>query len=112
MSDCIFCQIVSGKIPAKKIFEDGDLVAFHDIAPKAKVHFLVVPKVHIASVAQMREEHSGLFGKMIFKGKEIAQSLGLEGWKMLFNVERSGGQVVFHVHLHVLGGGQIEIEKC
>jgi len=112
MEDCIFCKIVAGEIPAKKIFENENLIAFFDIAPKAPTHFLVVPKKHISRVDEMRDSDRELFGEIIFVGQKLAREQNLKGFKMLFNVGPSGGQVVPHVHLHVLGGGKIDLKSC
>ncbi|MCT4591872.1 MAG: histidine triad nucleotide-binding protein [Candidatus Gracilibacteria bacterium] len=112
MQDCIFCKIVRGDIPSKKFYEDEQVVAFHDINPCAKTHFLVVPKKHIRSMADIEESDRDLIGHMMFMGQKLAKEQGLKGWKMLFNVEKEGGQVVFHIHLHVLGGGVISLDEC
>lgn len=109
MSDCVFCKIIAGTIPAQKVYEDEDLIVIKDINPKAPVHLLVVPKKHLESVNKMTQEDVPLLGKMIFAGKKAAVDAGLRGWKMLFNVGKEGGQVVFHLHLHVLGGGKIDL---
>lgn len=103
-SDCIFCKIVSGAIPSKKIYEDDDVIAFHDINPSAKVHFLIVPKLHVESLDSCEENHQALLGKMLLLAPEIAKEQGLAGFKALINTGKEGGQEVFHLHLHVLGG--------
>jgi histidine triad (HIT) family protein len=103
-TDCIFCKIVSGAIPAKKIYEDDEVIAFDDIKPSAKVHFLVVPKLHIESLAKCEIQHQTLLGKMLLLAPELAMKQGLKGFKTLFNTGREGGQEVFHLHMHVLGG--------
>ena len=106
MSDCIFCKIIKGEIPSKKIFEDDELFAFHDIDPKAPVHFLVIPKKHIVNVMDCSAEDSALLGKLLFKAQELAVSLGCgnEGARFVINCKSHGGQSVDHLHLHVLGG--------
>jgi len=104
MSDCIFCKIVAGEIPAEKVFEDDDVLAFADIQPAAPVHILIIPKRHIATIADADEEDAELLGKLILTAKKIAAEQGLSGYKLNFNVGKDGGQVVFHVHLHLLGG--------
>ena len=110
MSDCLFCKIIAGEIPSKKIYEDEDVFAFYDIAPQAPVHFLVVPKTHIAHVMDLKEEHVELMGKMLFCAQNIAKDLGLEnnGARFVFNCKESAGQTVWHIHLHVLGGRDFE----
>lgn len=112
MQDCLFCKIINGDIPAQKLYEDEQVIAIKDINPKAKVHFLVMPKQHISSVSEITGNDEQLIGHMINVGKIVAKEQGLKGWKMLFNVEKAGGQVIFHVHLHVLGGGQIKLQEC
>ncbi len=112
MTDCIFCKIINGEIPSKKVYEDEQVVAIEDINPKAPVHILILPKKHISSIAEMEKEDENLIGHMIYIGKKVAQEAGLKGWKMLFNVEKEGGQIVFHVHLHILGGGYVNLKEC
>ncbi len=104
-TDCIFCKIVSGAIPSKKIYEDDEVIAFHDINPSANVHFLIVPKLHIESLASCEEQHQSLLGKMLLLTPNLAKKQGLAGFKTLINTGKDGGQLVFHIHLHVLGGG-------
>ena len=102
MNDCVFCQIIEGKIKTKFLYEDQEVVAFASINPQARVHILVVPRRHIASVQDMREEDERLLGHMIFVAKKIAQGQGLIGYHLVFNVGSEGGQTVFHIHLHLL----------
>ncbi len=104
-ADCIFCKIVSGAIPSKKIYEDEDVIAFHDINPSARVHFLIVPKLHIESLASCELEHQALLGKMLLLAPKLAKEQGLAGFKTLINTGKDGGQLVFHIHVHVMGGG-------
>jgi len=106
MSDCLFCKIITGEIPSKKIYEDEDVFAFHDISPQAPIHFLVIPKKHIPHVMELKEEDSTLMGKMLFQAQKIAKELGLEpnGARFVFNCKESACQTVWHIHLHVLGG--------
>lgn len=105
--DCIFCKIVNGIIPSKKIYEDEDVIAFNDINPSARVHFLIVPKLHIESLAHCGTQHQGLLGKMLLLAPKLAKEQGLAGFKTLINTGVEGGQEVFHIHIHVLGGGNI-----
>ena len=108
MSDCIFCKIIRGEIPSKKVYEDDDVYAFHDIHPAAPVHLLLIPKLHIDSLATANDEHAVLLGKLLLLAPRLAKQHGLEtGFKTTINTGRDGGQVVFHLHLHVLGGGKI-----
>lgn len=104
-SDCIFCRIAQGEIPSGRIYEDEELFAFHDIHPKRPVHFLIIPKQHLASLADATPEHQALLGKMLLKAGELARNLGLqEGFRTLINTGRIGGQEVYHLHVHILGG--------
>lgn len=115
MTNCIFCKIAAGQIPSKKIYEDEDLIAFHDINPAAPVHFLIVPKIHIPTLADCNENHAALLSKMMLLAPELAQEQGCGyttsgngngagGFKTLFNTGPDGGQEVYHLHLHVIGG--------
>lgn len=104
-ADCIFCKIVKGAIPSNKIYEDDDVIAFHDIHPITKVHFLIVPKLHIDSLAACESEHQALLGKMLLLAPKLAAEQGLQGFRTMINTGREGGQEVFHLHVHVLGGG-------
>lgn len=105
--DCIFCKIVAGKIPAQKIYEDDDVIAFNDIKPNAKLHFLIVPKSHIATLADCNENHQALLGKILLLAPKLANEQGITGFKTLINNGRDGGQEVFHLHAHVFGGGAV-----
>ncbi len=102
-ADCIFCKIVSGAIPSKKIYEDEDVIAFNDIKPAAKVHFLVVPKLHVDSLKECDASHQALLGKILLLVPKLAAEQGLKGFKTLINTGREGGQEVFHLHIHVIG---------
>ena len=104
-SDCIFCKIVAGDIPASKIHEDDELVVFNDIHPLAPVHFLIVPKAHIESLAACNAEHQALLGKMLLLAPRLASEQGLAGFRTMINTGHDGGQEVFHLHVHVFGGG-------
>ncbi len=106
MSDCIFCKIVAGHLPSEKVYEDDDVLAFHDIHPFARVHFLIIPKLHIATLSDCLPEHQALLGKMMLLAPRLAREHGLDaGFKTLINTGRDGGQEVFHIHIHVFGGG-------
>ena len=104
-TDCIFCKIVNGSIPSKKIYEDDDVIAFNDIKPLTKVHFLIVPKLHIESLANCEVQHQALLGKMLLLAPKLAKEQGLAGFRTMINTGREGGQEVFHIHVHVFGGG-------
>jgi histidine triad (HIT) family protein len=115
LDNCIFCKIAAKQIPTKAIYEDDDVIAFHDIHPAAPVHFLIVPKEHIPTLADCRDRHSTLLGKMLLLAPRLATELGCGyvpnedgsgsgGFKTQFNVGPEGGQEVYHIHLHVYGG--------
>jgi histidine triad (HIT) family protein len=102
--ECIFCKIAKGEIPSDTVYEDGQVKVFKDIHPKAPVHLLVIPKTHIESIAHLEENHSDIIAKLIYTAKQVAGEAGLKGYKLVFNVGREGGQVVDHLHLHIMGG--------
>ena len=103
--DCLFCKIVAGAIPAKRLHETADTLAFADIHPQAPVHVLVIPKRHIASHAHALPEDAALLGTLLAAAGEIAQSQGLtNGYRLVVNTGPDGGQTVDHLHLHILGG--------
>jgi histidine triad (HIT) family protein len=106
MSDCLFCRIVRGEIPAKIVYENEHVLAFHDIQPQAPVHVLVIPKVHVESLAQLTGEHRELAAELLFAVQQVARITGIEGsgYRTVANTGAHGGQSVFHLHLHVLGG--------
>ena len=108
MSDCIFCKIVRGEIPSKKIYEDDELFAFHDINPVAPVHFMLIPKSHVASLMDADSSHAALLGKMLLLAPKLAREQGLDnGFRTVINTGRGGGQEVMHLHIHVIGGSHI-----
>ncbi|MCC7099012.1 MAG: histidine triad nucleotide-binding protein [Rubrivivax sp.] len=103
--NCIFCRIVAGQIPSKKVHEDEELLVFHDINPWAPVHVLIVPKVHVASLAAAGPEHEALLGRMLALAPRLMQQLGVvNGFRVVVNTGRDGGQEVDHLHVHVMGG--------
>jgi histidine triad (HIT) family protein len=117
LDNCIFCKIAARQIPSKFIYEDDDLMAFNDINPAAPVHFLIVPKQHIATLADCDESHSRLLGKMLLLAPELAQRQGCGtqrdaagaitgGYKTLVNTGPDGGQEVYHLHMHIIGGAR------
>lgn len=108
MSDCIFCKIASGAIPAKKAFEDDDLLVFHDINPVAPVHLLAIPKKHIASLADAQPEDALVMGKLLQTGSRLAIEHGCtDGFRTLINTGRVGRQEVYHLHIHFVGGPDV-----
>ena len=105
MSGCVFCRIAAGEIPAKKVLEDDELVVFHDIAPWAPVHVLVIPKEHVASLAETEERHEPLLGRMLALAPRLMRDLGVtNGFRVVVNTGADGGQEVPHLHVHVMGG--------
>ncbi|MGV8934267.1 MAG: HIT domain-containing protein [Gallionellaceae bacterium] len=107
MNDCIFCKIVKGEIPSKKVYEDEDAFAFHDINPAAPVHLLLIPKLHIDSLAAADASHTELLGKLLLLAPKLAQQHGLgSGFRTAIHTGHDGGQIVFHLHLHIIGGGK------
>lgn len=108
MSDCIFCKIAAGEIPSRKVYEDDDVLAFHDINPAAPVHFMLIPKLHLASLDAADTAHQALLGKLLLLAPKLAKEQGLNnGFKTVINTGKGGGQVVFHLHVHVIGGGKL-----
>jgi histidine triad (HIT) family protein len=101
---CLFCKIVAGQIPSSRVYESDTLLAFKDIHPQAPFHCLVIPKVHRATLNDFEPADERLIGAMLLAAKRIAADAALPGYRVAMNVGREGGQVVFHVHLHVLGG--------
>lgn len=103
---CLFCRIVAGEIPARKVFEDDDVVAFEDINPQAPMHLLVVPRLHVATLNDLGAEHDRLVGVMLRRAAALADERGYaaRGFRTVFNCNGDAGQTVFHLHLHVLGG--------
>jgi histidine triad (HIT) family protein len=104
MEDCIFCKIINKRVPSDIIYEDDELVAFKDVRPSAPVHYLVVPKEHIQSIGHLEKNHKEIISKTIFTAKKLAEEEKLKGYKLVFNVGREGGQIIDHLHLHLLGG--------
>lgn len=104
--DCIFCQIASGQTSTEIIYEDDRVVVFKDIKPHAPVHWLIVPHKHIRSINDLDDADAGLAATLITTARRMARKAGIDksGYKLLFNVEQGGGQVIFHLHLHLLGG--------
>ena len=104
MSDCLFCRIAEGEIPARKLFEDEICCAFYDIDPQAPTHFLVIPKAHIGSVSQVDGENEAVVGHIFTVIAKLTCELGLESYRVVSNIGEQAGQSVFHLHFHVLGG--------
>ena len=108
MSECLFCRIVRGEIPARKVYEDEDIFAFHDIHPIAPVHFLMVPKVHVASLYDCDASHQAALGKILSLAGRLAREQGAaDGFRSIINTGRVGRQEVYHVHVHIIGGPDV-----
>ncbi|MBT3531643.1 MAG: histidine triad nucleotide-binding protein [Gammaproteobacteria bacterium] len=105
-ADCLFCKIIAGDIPSNKVYSDDDVYAFHDINPAAPQHVLIIPKKHLTDVRSANEEDQALMGKLLLKANDLAKELGLDekGFRYVINTGEYGGQTVFHLHLHILGG--------
>lgn len=105
MSDCIFCRIVAGQIPAQKVYEDELLLAFKDIQPQRPVHILVIPKKHITSLSTVAVDDADILGRMLLKANEIATAQGSpNGFRVIINTGEVGQQEVPHLHMHIVGG--------
>ena len=110
MENCIFCKIVNKEVPAEILYEDDDMIAFNDVHPIAPVHILVIPKKHIVSVNDLGIKDINLIGGIILVAKKIAQDAGIakDGYKLLFRVGKNGGQEVSHLHVHLIGGAELQ----
>jgi histidine triad (HIT) family protein len=107
--DCLFCKIAAGKVPSRKVYEDGEIYVFHDINPWAPVHFLMIPKAHIPSMAQLTDEHAQMMGRMMVLAPKLALQEGCNpypegGFRMVSNIGAEGRQEIHHLHVHVTGG--------
>ncbi len=108
MSNCLFCNIVAGDIPADIVYEDDKILVFKDIYPKAEVHLLIIPKIHVESLTQLEQSHHDLIAYMMLKLPELANDQGLsKGFRTIINTGKGGGQEVFHLHIHLLGGSKL-----
>ena len=107
--DCIFCKIAAGELGTEFLYESDEIVAFRDLNPKAPSHILIIPKEHIEKVSDLEEKHESLAGKMLLAAKQIAdqENLTEEGYRLVFNNGKNGGQEVMHIHLHLLGGRKL-----
>lgn len=107
--DCIFCKIVKGELPSKKVYENEHVLAFHDIQPAAPVHVLIIPKKHISSMNEAGPEDREALGEVLLAARKVAQDLGVaeSGYRLINNCGPDGGQVVYHVHVHLLGGEKL-----
>ncbi|WP_298627463.1 histidine triad nucleotide-binding protein [uncultured Legionella sp.] len=106
---CLFCKIAQGELPATVVFEDNNIMAFRDIRPQAPAHLLIIPKRHIATINDVVDDDAQLLGAMILRARKLAESEGISeiGYRLVFNINSGGGQEVYHIHLHLLGGRQM-----
>ena len=112
MEDCIFCKIVNGTIPCSKVYEDEQVVAFDDIHPMAPVHIIIIPKTHVPTLLDVTAENMNAINSMITAAQSVAQIKGIDkrGFRAVINCNEEGGQVIFHLHMHVLGGKKLKDE--
>ena len=110
MQDCIFCKIISGKVPANIVLENDSILAFKDIEPQAPVHILIIPKKHITSINDIEFKDRDICGDMLLAAKQIAKTLNIKnsGYRTIFNTNEDAGQTVFHIHMHLLGGRKMK----
>ena len=110
MDKCLFCKIINGDIAAKKVYENEHIIAFNDIDPKAPIHILVIPKKHIRSINELNSSDINLAGEIILAAKKIAKDQGVDskGFRVVFNTNDDGGQTVYHIHMHIMGGRQMQ----
>ncbi len=110
MDNCLFCKIINGDIAAKKVYENEHIIAFNAIDPKAPVHILVIPKKHIRSINELNSSDINLAGEIILAAKKIAKDQGIDskGFRVVFNTNDDGGQTVYHIHMHIMGGRQMQ----
>jgi histidine triad (HIT) family protein len=106
--DCVFCRIVAGEIPADIVFQDGELLAFRDIKPQAPTHILIIPKAHIPSLNDITAKHQELIGRIILLAKDLAEKEGIcKGYRLSVSTGADGGQLVPHIHFHLIGGRKL-----
>lgn len=108
--DCIFCKIVAGTVPAKIIYQDEQIIAFDDLFPKAPIHKLIIPRKHITTINDLTNEDASLVGQMVLIAKKLAAEYGISesGYRVLMNCNSDGGQAVYHLHLHLIGGRSLK----
>ncbi len=112
MTDCLFCRMANGEMPVEKLYEDDLVFSIRDIHPRAPVHFMVIPKEHIPTAQEIREEHGPLLARIFTVANQVARQEGLgdKGYRLAINVREHGGQTIYHLHLHVLGGRKLGAE--
>lgn len=105
--DCLFCKIVAGEVPSERLYEDDEILVFRDINPQAPFHALLIPKIHLATLNELESEHAELAGRLFLVAKSLAEEHDLPGYRVVVNVNAEGGQIIYHVHMHLLGGRQM-----
>jgi histidine triad (HIT) family protein len=105
--DCLFCKIVAGEMPCERLYEDDDILVFKDVNPQAPFHALLIPKRHLSTLNDLPPGESALAGRLLLTAKALAEQHGLPGYRVAINTNREGGQVIFHLHMHMLGGRQM-----
>ena len=105
--DCLFCKIVAGEIPCERLYEDDEILVFRDINPQAPFHALLIPKIHLATLNDLEPEHARMVGRLFLVAKLLAEEHDLPGYRVVINTNPEGGQVIYHVHMHLLGGRQM-----
>ena len=106
--DCLFCKIVAGEVPSERLHEDDEILVFRDINPQAPFHALLIPKIHLATLNDIRPEHAGMAGRLFLVAKSLAEEHRLPGYRVVVNTNAEGGQVIYHVHMHLLGGRRLK----
>ena len=106
-ADCLFCKIVAGDIPSERLYEDDEILVFRDINPQAPFHALLIPKIHLSTLNDLESEHAELAGRLFLVAKSLAGKHDLPGYRVVINTNSEGGQVIYHVHMHLLGGRQM-----
>lgn len=107
MTDCLFCKMVTGEVKTDKVYEDDHVFVIKDIRPKARVHLLIIPKIHIENLNDVQEEHAPLLGYMMTSLKNFAKEQGIDSFRTIVNTGKGSGQEIYHLHLHLLGGGNV-----
>ncbi len=109
LSDCIFCKIIDRQIASDIVYEDDEVLAFNDITPQAPVHVLIIPKKHVSSVNELADSNADVIGTLVIRAKQLARERGIDesGYRLVINCNAQGGQTVFHIHLHLMGGRQL-----
>ncbi|MBH97340.1 MAG: histidine triad nucleotide-binding protein [Rhodospirillaceae bacterium] len=108
LPDCLFCKIVSNEISSERLYEDEEILVFSDIKPQAPFHALIIPKTHISTLNDLELRHENTFGRLFSIAKDLAEKYGYEGYRVVINTNKEGGQVIYHVHMHMLAGRQMK----